>query len=144
MYTSNGNYSLRNSFPPNDSGIVKKLRASGVVILGKLGLSEFANSFGNQPSGFCNLTGQVLNARRRRPEPERLLVRLRCGGRRRAVDADRRHRDLGLDHQPVAGADAWSASARRSGSCPAYGIGADLVVAGHRRPDGPHASPTRR
>jgi len=61
MYTSAGNYSLRNSFPETDSGIVKKLRASGVVILGKLGLSEFANSFGNQHSGFSNLTGQVLN-----------------------------------------------------------------------------------
>jgi amidase len=62
MYTSNGNYSLRNSFPEDDSGVVKKLRASGVVILGKLGLSDYANSFGNQPSGFSNLTGQVLNA----------------------------------------------------------------------------------
>ncbi|MGE0683012.1 MAG: amidase family protein [Candidatus Binatia bacterium] len=62
MYTSNGNYSLRESFPEEDSGIVKKLRASGVVILGKLGLSEYANSFGSQPSGFSNLTGQVLNA----------------------------------------------------------------------------------
>ncbi len=61
MYTSNGNYSLRNSFPEDDSGIVKKLRASGVVILGKLGLSEYANSFGNQPSGFSNLTGQVVH-----------------------------------------------------------------------------------
>lgn len=62
MYTSNGNYSLRNSFPEDDAGIVKKLRASGVVILGKLGLSEYANSFGNQPSGFSNLTGQVIHA----------------------------------------------------------------------------------
>jgi amidase len=61
MYTSNGNYSLRHSFPEDDSGIVKKLRASGVVILGKLGLSEYANSFGNQPSGFANLTGQVVH-----------------------------------------------------------------------------------
>src|SRR4051794_38275038 len=61
MYTSAGNFSLRNSFPPTDSGIAKKLRESGVVILGKLGLSEFANSFGNQHSGFSNLTGQVLN-----------------------------------------------------------------------------------
>ena len=61
MYTSNGNYSLRNSFPAEDSGIVKKLRASGTVILGKVGLSEYANSFGNQHSGFANLTGQVLN-----------------------------------------------------------------------------------
>ncbi|MEY2442270.1 MAG: amidase [bacterium] len=62
MYTSAGNYSLRNSFPATDSGLAKKLREHGVVILGKLGLSEFANSFGNQPSGFSNLTGQVLNA----------------------------------------------------------------------------------
>ena len=61
MYTSNGNWSLRNSFPPTDSGLVKKLKASGVVILGKLGLSEYANSFGNQPSGFANLTGQVVH-----------------------------------------------------------------------------------
>jgi Asp-tRNA(Asn)/Glu-tRNA(Gln) amidotransferase A subunit family amidase len=62
MYTSNGNYSLRDSFPSTDSGVAKKLRAGGVVILGKLGLSEYANSFGNQPSGFSNLTGQVVNA----------------------------------------------------------------------------------
>ena len=61
MYTSAGNYSLRNSFPPTDSGIVKLLRERGVVILGKLGLSEYANSFGNQPSGFSNLTGQVVH-----------------------------------------------------------------------------------
>lgn len=62
MYTSNGNYSLRESFPPTDSGVAKKLRERGVVILGKLGLSEYANSFGNQPSGFSNLTGQVVHA----------------------------------------------------------------------------------
>lgn len=62
MYTSAGNYSLRQSFPDQDSGVAEKLRDRGVVILGKLGLSEYANFFGNQPSGFSNLTGQVLNA----------------------------------------------------------------------------------
>jgi Asp-tRNA(Asn)/Glu-tRNA(Gln) amidotransferase A subunit family amidase len=61
MYTSNGNYSLRESFPEDDSGVVKKLKENGVIILGKLGLSEYANSFGNQPSGFANLTGQVVH-----------------------------------------------------------------------------------
>lgn len=61
MYTSNGNFSLRNSFPATDSGIARRLKEKGVVILGKLGLSEWANSFGNQPSGFSNLIGQVLN-----------------------------------------------------------------------------------
>ncbi|HSI81791.1 MAG TPA: amidase family protein [Solirubrobacterales bacterium] len=62
MYTSAGNFSLRSSFPGTDSGVAKKLRENGVVILGKTGLSEYANSFGSQPSGFGNLTGQVLNA----------------------------------------------------------------------------------
>jgi len=62
MYTSNGNYSLRQSFPVYDSGVAEKLRERGAVILGKLGLSEYANFFGSQPSGFSNLTGQVLNA----------------------------------------------------------------------------------
>ncbi|MFG1874238.1 amidase family protein [Sphaerisporangium sp. NPDC049003] len=61
MYTSAGNYSLRKSYPATDAGITKKLRERGVVVLGKVGLSEFANSFGNQPSGFSNLTGQVVN-----------------------------------------------------------------------------------
>jgi amidase len=61
MYTSAGNYSLRDSYPAEDAGITKKLKAAGVVILGKTGLSEYANSFGSQPSGFANLTGQVLN-----------------------------------------------------------------------------------
>ncbi len=61
MYTSAGNFSLRNSFPAIDSGVAKHLRERGVVILGKLGLSEYANYFGSQPSGFANLTGQVLN-----------------------------------------------------------------------------------
>src|SRR6201999_1687745 len=62
MYTSAGDWALRDSFPEKDSGVAKELREHGVVILGKLGLSEWANSFGSQPSGFSNLTGQVLNA----------------------------------------------------------------------------------
>jgi amidase len=62
MYTSAGDWALRESFPEKNSGVAKELRAHGVVILGKTGLSEWANSFGSQPSGFGNLTGQVLNA----------------------------------------------------------------------------------
>ena len=85
MYTSAGNFSLRNSFPAIDSGVAKKLRENGVVILGKLGLSEYANYFGSQPSGFANLTGQVLNGVDADQNPSRLLVGLRLGRRRRAV-----------------------------------------------------------
>jgi Asp-tRNA(Asn)/Glu-tRNA(Gln) amidotransferase A subunit family amidase len=62
MYTSAGNYSLRDSYPATDSGVAKKLREAGVPILGKLGLSEFAHFFASEPSGFSNLTGQVINA----------------------------------------------------------------------------------
>lgn len=62
MYTSAGDWALRESFPPSDSGVAKELRKHGVLILGKVGLSEWANSFGSQPSGFSNLTGQVLSA----------------------------------------------------------------------------------
>jgi amidase len=62
MYTSAGDWALRESFPEVDSGVARNLRAHGVIVLGKLGLSEWANSFGSQPSGFSNLTGQVLNA----------------------------------------------------------------------------------
>src|SRR5262249_37193478 len=36
MYTSAGNFSLRDSFPAIDSGVAKHLRERGVVILGKL------------------------------------------------------------------------------------------------------------
>jgi amidase len=62
MFTSAGDWALRESFPASDSGVAKELRAHGVIILGKVGLSEWANSFGSQPSGFSNLTGQVLSA----------------------------------------------------------------------------------
>jgi amidase len=62
MYTSAGDWALRGSFPEKDSGVAKELRAHGVILLGKAGLSEWANSFGSQPSGFGNLTGQVLSA----------------------------------------------------------------------------------
>src|SRR3954447_12217335 len=62
MYTSAGDWALRSSYPQFDSGVAKQLKAHGLVILGKLGLSEWANSFGSQPSGFSNLTGQVLSA----------------------------------------------------------------------------------
>jgi Asp-tRNA(Asn)/Glu-tRNA(Gln) amidotransferase A subunit family amidase len=61
MTTTAGDWALRNSFAP-DSGVAKALRAHGVVILGKAGLSEWANSFGSNPSGLSNLVGQVLNA----------------------------------------------------------------------------------
>ena len=90
------------------------------MILGKLGLSEFANSFGNQPSGFCNLTGQVLNGLDADAEPERLVV----GHRRGAAPRRCRCSTIGTETSgsiisPSQRAAASSACGRRSGSSPA-------------------------
>ena len=119
MYTSAGDWALRDSYPEKDSGVAKELRAHGVIMLGKLGLSEWANSFGSQPSGFSNLTGQVLNAIDAARGPERLLLRVRRRRVRLLRGADDRHRDHGLDHQPVDRAGRRRPAPDRSASSPA-------------------------
>ena len=136
MYTSAGNFSLRNSFPEQDAGLVKKLRASGVVILGKLGLSEFANFFGNQPSGFSNLTGQVINGIDADQNPSgsssgtgsaaaaalsTLTIGTETSGSIISPSQTQRHRRPAPDRRPRA----------------RHRHRADLGIAGHRRPDGP-------
>jgi hypothetical protein len=45
MPTTAGSVLLKNSIPPDDAFIVKKLRDAGAVILGKANMSEFALSF---------------------------------------------------------------------------------------------------
>ena len=63
MPTTAGSRALANSFPLEDSFIVKKLRAAGAVIIGKTNLSEWAN-FRAYPSssGWSGLGGQTKNA----------------------------------------------------------------------------------
>ena len=143
MYTSAGNWSLRNSFPAIDSGVAKKLRENGVVILGKLGLSEYANFFGNQPSGFTNLTGQVLNAVDADQNPSGSSSGSGSAGAAALSRADDRHRDLRLDHLAVAG-ERPRRPAPDGRPRARLRHRADLGLAGHRRPDGPHRRPTRR
>jgi amidase len=61
--TTAGAIALEQSFPPEDSTVVAKLRAGGAVLLGKTNLSEFANFITNSnPSGYSGLGGQVLAA----------------------------------------------------------------------------------
>ena len=118
MYTSAGNYSLRNSFPAIDSGVAKKLRENGVVILGKLGLSEYANFFGNQPSGFSNLTGQVLNGVDADQNPTGSSSGSGSAGAA-ALSALTSAPRVRLDHLARRRPTGSSACARRSASCPA-------------------------
>ena len=62
MPTTAGSRVLRDSYPPQDSWIAKKLREAGAIILGKANLSEWANyraSFSS--SGWSAVGGQTKN-----------------------------------------------------------------------------------
>ncbi len=62
MPTTAGSRILKDSYPPQDSWVAKKLRAAGAVILGKANLSEWANyrsSFSS--SGWSGVGGQTKN-----------------------------------------------------------------------------------
>lgn len=56
MPTTAGSFLLKNSYPPNDAFLVKKLRDSGAIILAKLNMSEFAS--GNAVS---SIGGEIGN-----------------------------------------------------------------------------------
>lgn len=62
LNTTAGSFALLGSLVAKDSGVVKRLRRAGAVILGKASLSEWAHfrSFG-APSGWCARTGQGKN-----------------------------------------------------------------------------------
>jgi len=62
MPTTAGATVLRNSYPPDDSYITKKLRDAGAVIIGKANLSEWANFRGDMSSsGWSGMLGQTKN-----------------------------------------------------------------------------------
>lgn len=62
MPTTAGATVLRDSYPPHDSYLTKKLRDAGVVIIGKANLSEWANFRGNMSSsGWSGMLGQTKN-----------------------------------------------------------------------------------
>ena len=58
-----GSYALLGATVPRDSGVAMKLRLAGVVITGKLGLSEWANfrSF-NSSNGWSARGGELFGA----------------------------------------------------------------------------------
>lgn len=62
MPTTAGATVLRNSYPPNDSYLTKKLRDAGAIILAKANLSEWANFRGDMSSsGWSGVGGQTKN-----------------------------------------------------------------------------------
>jgi amidase len=62
MHTTAGSLALLGSTPPLDATVAKRLRDAGVVLLGKLNLSEWANFRStNSSSGWSGRGGQCLN-----------------------------------------------------------------------------------
>ncbi|EIW74054.1 amidase signature enzyme [Coniophora puteana RWD-64-598 SS2] len=62
MNTTAGSYGLLGSVVPMDSGVVKRLRKAGAIILGKANLSEWAEFRGDLASGWSGRGGQTTNA----------------------------------------------------------------------------------
>jgi amidase len=56
MPTTAGSFLLKNSFPPDDAFLVKKLRDAGAIILAKLNMSEFASG-----EALSSLGGEIGN-----------------------------------------------------------------------------------
>ena len=62
MQTTAGSLALVGSKPPQDSGVARKLREAGAVILGKTNLSEWANiRSSHSTSGWSGRGGQTRN-----------------------------------------------------------------------------------
>ncbi|KAL7610078.1 hypothetical protein Lser_V15G11361 [Lactuca serriola] len=62
LNTTAGSYALLKSVVPRDAGVVKKLRESGAIILGKASLSEWAHfRSSNAPSGWNARAKQAVN-----------------------------------------------------------------------------------
>ncbi len=62
MHTSAGTLALADSFAMEDAFLVKRLRAAGVVLLGKTNMTELANFMTTgMPNGYSSRGGQVLN-----------------------------------------------------------------------------------
>lgn len=61
MPTTAGSIALANNTPQREATITTRLRAAGVIVLGKANLSEFANWVSRMmPNGYSSLGGQVI------------------------------------------------------------------------------------
>jgi amidase len=70
LHTTAGSLALADNVAACDADVVKNLKRSGAIILGKTNLTEFANYTGqNMPNGYSSRGGQVKNAYHRGGDP---------------------------------------------------------------------------
>lgn len=80
MTTTAGSVALAGSIPLEDAFLVKRLRAAGMIILGKANLTEFANVMAiGMPGGYSSQGGQTLNPYNPTTYPNGLPVLSPCG-----------------------------------------------------------------
>ena len=159
MPTTGGGLAFAGFAPPYDAPLVKNLRDAGAIIFTKTVLTEFANWVtAGMPANYSGLFGYGYNPYDPRPGSARHLqrrpsgdghrrVQLRHRHRAQLLGGQRRHRDLGLDPQPVEPEHARRHQADGRPDQPLRDR-ADHRRSGHRRADGPHGGrrghPARR
>ena len=149
MPTTGGGLAFAGFAPPYDAPLIKNLRDAGAIIFTKTVLTEFANWVtAGMPANFSGLFGYGYNPYDPRPDPARHLQRRPPGDGHRRVQlrhrhgaellgGQRRHRDVGLDPEPVEPEHAGRHQAHGRPHQPLRHR-ADHRRPGHRRADGAH------
>ena len=69
LHTSAGSVALADNYAPYDAPIVKCLRESGALIMGKANMTEFSHYMSDMPSGYSSRGGQTLNPYNKNESP---------------------------------------------------------------------------
>ena len=129
MPTTGGALAFDGFVPPYDATLTKNLRDAGAIIIAKTGMTELANWVAGaptpMPANYNAVGGFGFNPYDPRRDPREATFDGRPGAADRRVElrhrhrgeflgGQRRHRDVGLDPQPVESEHARRRSSRRS------------------------------
>ena len=129
MPTTGGALAFERLVPPYEATLTKNLRDAGAIIIAKTGMTELANWVAGaptpMPTNYNAVGGYGINPVRSAPRSARRTVRRPAGAadrrlelrhrhRRELLGRQRRHRNVGLDPEPVEPEHARRRSSRRS------------------------------
>ena len=129
MRTTGGALAFENLMPPYDATLTKNLVDAGAIIIAKTGMTELANWVAGaptpMPANYNAVGGQGYNPYDPRKDPREATFdgrpALQTGGSSSGdrhggelLGRQRRHRDVGIDPQPVEPEHARRRSSRRS------------------------------